>query len=106
MFSDANLIENILDFLATLVRFFFQKNKLNRSLFRVLLPLGNFFVASFSEMRAPTSRKNVAEPSLPTPNWSKSFQTIWSYSSVFAIAVQPEKLIFRSFFNCKKTFGG
>ena len=54
-------------------------------------------MASFSETGAPTSRKYVVEQGLPTPNWSKAFQTFWLHSSVFALEEQPKKLNFQSF---------
>ena len=63
-------------------------------------------MASFSETRGPTSRKNAVEPGLSTPDWSKSFQTFWSHSLFFALEVQPEKVNFKTFLNYKKTSCG
>ena len=60
-------------------------------------------MASFTETRAPTSRKYVVEQGLPTPSRLKTFQTFWSISSVFLLEKQPEKLNFQ-FFTSKKPF--
>ena len=60
-------------------------------------------MATLNETRAPTSRKYVAEHDILMPNWSKTFQTFWSYSSVFALEKQPEKLNFQSFLPPKYT---
>ena len=72
----------------------------------VLLPLTDPLVATFSETRAPTSRKYVAEQGIVMPNWSKTFQTFWSHSSVFALEKQPKNLNFDSVFTSKRPFGG
>ena len=66
-------------------------------------------MASFSETRAPTSRKYVVEQGLPTPSRLKTFQTFWSISSVFALEKRPEgrperrpeKLNFQSFLHLR-----
>ena len=50
------------------------------------LPLKDPLVAAFNEARASNSRKNAAEQGIVMPNWSKTFQTFWSQSSVFALA--------------------
>ena len=63
-------------------------------------------MGTFIETRAPTSRKYIAEQGTPTPNWSNTFQTFWSHSSVFGLEKQSEKLNFQSFFTSKKPFGG
>ena len=54
-------------------------------------------VATLNEMRAPTSRKYVAEQGLVMPNLSKKFQTFWTHSSVLALEKRPKKLNFQSF---------
>ena len=41
----------------------------------MFLPLRDPLVVTFNEMRAPTSRKNVAEQGVVMPNWSKTFET-------------------------------
>ena len=39
-------------------------------------------VATFDETRATTSTKEEAEQGIVIPNWSKTFPTFWSHSSV------------------------
>ena len=46
-------------------------------------------MANFSETRAPTFRKYAAEQCIIMPNWSKTFQTFWLHSSVFALEEKP-----------------
>ena len=58
-------------------------------------------VATFNETRAPTSRKDEAEQGAVMPNWSKTFQTFWSHSSVFSLEKQPKNLNFQSFLPLK-----
>ena len=41
------------------------------------------FMATFNETRAPASRKYVTEQDIVMSNWSETFQTFWSQSSVF-----------------------
>ena len=54
-------------------------------------------MATFNEARADTSRKYVAEEGIAMPNWSKTFKTLWSHSSVFALEKQPKKIDLQSF---------
>ena len=54
-------------------------------------------MATFSETHATTSRKDVAEQYIVMSNWSKTFQTFWSHSSVFALEKQPKNLNFQRF---------
>ena len=72
----------------------------------MFLPLKDNLVATFSETRAPTSRKYVAEQDTMMPNWSKTFQNFWSHFSVFALEKQPKNLNFQSVFTSKRPFGG
>ena len=55
-----------------------------------------------NETRAPTSRKYVLEQGLPTPNWSKAFETFLSHSYVFVFEEQPANLDFQSVFTSKR----
>ena len=43
------------------------------------------FVATFNEKRAPTFRKNVAEPDIILSNFLQPLQFFWSHSSVFTL---------------------
>ena len=52
-------------------------------------------VTTFNETGAPTSRKYVAEQDIVMANSSKTFQTFWSHSSVFALEKQPKNLNFQ-----------
>ena len=52
-------------------------------------------VTTFNETGAPTSRKYVAEQGIVMANSSKTFQTFWSHSSVFALEKQPKNLNFQ-----------
>ena len=61
------------------------------------LPLIEPSVATFNKMRAPNSRKDVAEQGIVMPNSSKTCQTFMSHSSVFALPNQPKTLNFPSF---------
>ena len=47
-------------------------------------------MATFNEMRAPTSTKYVSKPAIVMPNWSKTFQNFWSLSSVFPLENKQE----------------
>ena len=47
-------------------------------------------MATFNELRAPTSKKHVPEEGIVMPNWLKTFQTFWSHSSVIALEKQPK----------------
>ena len=67
-------------------------------LLEFFLPLIDHLVATFNETRAPTSKKYVSEQGIVMPNWSETFQTCWSYSSVFDLEKQPKNLNFQSFF--------
>ena len=59
----------------------------------------------FNEMRAPTSRRYVAEEGIVLSNWLKLFQIFWLHSSVFLWEKQPKNLNFHSFFMSKKIVG-
>ena len=69
-------------------------------------------MATFNKMRAPICRKYVAEQGIVMSNWSKSFQTFWSHSSVLTLEKQAKKLNFQSFLplrdslvaTCNETF--
>ena len=63
-------------------------------------------MATFNERRAPTSRNSVAEQGIVMSNCSKTFQTYWSHSSVFALEKQPKNLTFHIFFISKRIVGG
>ena len=63
-------------------------------------------VTTFPEIRAPTSKKYVAEHGIVMPNCSKTFQTVWSHSSVFALEKQPKNINFQSFSIFKRSFSG
>ena len=63
-------------------------------------------MATFNETRAPTSRKYVAGQGIVMSDWSKTFQTFWSHSSVFALEKQPKNLNFQRFFTSRRPFGG
>ena len=49
-------------------------------------------------MRAPTSRKYVAEQGIVMPNWSKTLENFCLHSFVFPLEKQPKNLNFQSFF--------
>ena len=73
--------------------------KLRKNLnFQSFLPLIDPLVATFNEMRALTSKKNVAEQGIVTPNWSKTSQTFKWHSSGLALEKQPKNVNFQSFF--------
>ena len=55
-------------------------------------------VATFSERRTPTSEIYVVEQDILMPNWSKTFQTFRSHSSVFATEKLRKSLNFQRFF--------
>ena len=54
-------------------------------------------MATVNETRPPTASKYVAEQGILMQNWSKTFQTFWLRSSVFALEKQPKNLDFQSF---------
>ena len=89
-YSNAKLIKNISNLLVALLRFFLSKN--------------NSLGATFNKTRAPTSRIYVAEQGIVMPNWSKTFQTLRSYSSVFDIEKLPKNLNFQSLFTSNRPF--
>ena len=70
----------------------------------MFLPLAYPLVATFSETRAPTFLKYVDEQGIVIPNSSKTFQTFWSHSSVFALEEEPTNLNFQNVFTSKKPF--
>ena len=72
-----------------------QPEKLN---FRPLLPPKDSLVATLYGTRARTSRKYAVEQGIVMPNWSKTFQSFWSHSSVFALEKQPKNLNYSEFF--------
>ena len=49
------------------------------------LPLKNTLLATFNGVRAPTSRKYVAEPDILMPNLSETNQYFQPHYSVFAL---------------------
>ena len=55
-------------------------------------------MVSFNEMRSPTSRIYVAEQGIVISDGSKTFQTFWSPSCIFALEKQPKNLNFQSIF--------
>ena len=65
--------------------------------FQSFVPLRNPLVAPFIETGPPASRKYVSEQGIAMLNWSKTFQTFSSYSSVFPLQKQPKNLNFRNF---------
>ena len=77
----------------------FAKEKLRENLIDPL-------VATFSETCAPTSKKYVAKQGIVMPNWSKTFQTFWSYYSVFDWEKQPKNLNIQSSFTSNSPSGG
>ena len=60
----------------------------------MFLPLRDPLVDTFSETRAPTSWKYIAEQGIEMSNWLKTFETFWLNSSVFALEEQPKNLNF------------
>ena len=54
-------------------------------------------MATFSETCAPTSKKCASQQGIVMPNWSKTFQTFWSHSSVLYLEKQPKNLNFTVF---------
>ena len=62
-------------------------------------------MTTFNETRAPTSRIYVTEKSIIQPNWSKTLQSFWSHSSVFALEKLLKKINFQSFFTIKRPYG-
>ena len=63
-------------------------------------------MATFNETCTPTSREYIVEQCIVMPNWSKTFQTFWSHSSVFALEKQPKHPISQSLFISNRPFGG
>ena len=61
-----------------------EKQPKNIHYSEIFLPLREPLVATFNETRAPTSRKYVAEQVIIMSNWSKTFLTVLSHSSVLA----------------------
>ena len=104
--SDANLIKNIQTF--WLHSSFFALEKWPENLnFQSLFTsnISDPLVAFFNEMRAPTSRKYVAEKG----NDAKLIKTIsnfLSHFSVFALEKPPKHLNFQSLFTTNIHFGG
>ena len=74
-----------------------QKNLNFQSFFTSNRPFGRYFWNA-NEMRALTSKKNVAEQGIVTPNWSKTSQTFKWHSSGLALEKQPKNVSFQSFF--------
>ena len=72
----------------------------------MFLPPRDPLVATFSETRAPTSRKYVDEQGIVMPNWSKTSQTFWLLFTVFTLEKQPENLNFQKVFTSKRPFLG
>ena len=64
----------------------------------MFLPLRDTFVVTFNETHAPSSRKYTAEQVIVMPNWSRTFQTVSSHSSVFVLEKQLINLNFQSSF--------
>ena len=89
-FSDQkNDQKNIKIILAALLCFWFRILASETIIFRVILPLQEPLVATFSEPRAPTSRKYVTELGIIMPNLSETLQSLWSHFSVFALEKYP-----------------
>ena len=85
---------------------FALENNLKIKISRVFLPLKDILLDTFSETRAPTSRKHVSEQSIVMSNWSMKFQTFWSHSSAFPLEKQPKNINFQSFFISNRPFAG
>ena len=51
----------------------------------MLLPLTDSLMATFSETRAPSSRKYTAEQGVLIPNLSETLQSSWLHSSTSAL---------------------
>ena len=69
------------------------------------LPLIDPLVDTSNQTRAPMSRTYVFEQAIEMPNWSKTFQTLRSHSSIFALEKEPKNLIFQRFFTSNRPFG-
>ena len=69
--------------------------------FHSFLSVGDPLVATFSQTRALTLGKYVAEQGVVMSNWLKTFQTCWSHSSLFALEKQANYLNFLSFLYLK-----
>ena len=98
-YNDAKLIKNNSKFYVTLLHFAIYRKTTKRPKFsEIFLPLIDPLVASFNEMRAPTSKENVAEQGILMPNCSKTSQTFKWHSSGLALEKQPKIVNFQSFF--------
>ena len=100
------MIKNISNFLVARLRFCFRKTIWKAKFSEFFLPLKESLVATFSETRASTFRKNVTEHGILMPNWSRTCQSFWTHSSIFALEKQPKNLNFQSFFTSKRSFRG
>ena len=60
-------------------------------------------MATFNEMRAPTSRKYVTEEGIMILDLLHTLQCFWLHSSVFAKGKYPKNLVFQSLFFTSKT---
>ena len=68
-YNDAKLIKNNSKFYVTLLHFAIYRKTTKKPKFsEFFLPLIDPLVASFNEMRAPTSKENVAEQGILMPN--------------------------------------
>ena len=77
---------------------FASENKPENLSFQGFLPLKKSLLAAFSEGRATTSRKYVAERGIIMPNLLQTFQFFRSHTFVFALKKYPKNLYFRSIF--------
>ena len=55
-------------------------------------------MVTFSETRASTSRKYVAEQGIMMSNLLQTLQSFWSHSSIFALEKYPKNAKFLDFF--------
>ena len=62
------------------------------------MPLKEPLVAIFSQRRAPTSRKSVAEKDIAMSNSTKTLQRLWWKFSVFALEKNLKNVKFLDFF--------
>ena len=93
------MIKNNSKFYVTLLHFAIYRKTTKKPKFsEFFLPLIDPLVASFNEMRAPTSKENVAEQGILMPNCSKTSQTFKWHSSGLALEKQPKIVNFQSFF--------
>ena len=63
-------------------------------------------MATFNATRAPPSKKYVAEKGIVMSNSSKTFNSFYSHSSIFALEKQPKNLNFQCVFRSNRPFGG